>query len=67
MPWRRRSCTPIAPMSRLSILTCPDQTAARPDSTSISVDLPAPFGPIRPRISPWGTAMSTLFTAKKPP
>ena len=29
--------------------------------------LPAPFGPMIPRISPWRTARSTSFTARMPP
>src|ERR1700761_6255481 len=32
-----------------------------------SVDLPAPLGPISPRISPAATSMSTPSTATKPP
>jgi hypothetical protein len=38
-----------------------------PVSELKNVDLPAPFGPMIPRISPRGTAMLTLLTAAKPP
>src|SRR5208282_1449075 len=40
---------------------------ARPERTSMRVDLPAPLGPMRARISPSGTAMSTPSRATKPP
>src|ERR671938_632861 len=32
-----------------------------------TVDLPAPFGPIRQRSSPWCSARSTPRTARRPP
>src|SRR5262249_13934602 len=38
-----------------------------PDSTLTSVVLPAPFGPIRPRISPCRREMLTSSTATRPP
>src|SRR5215213_9323209 len=38
-----------------------------PDSRLKIVLLPEPFGPIRPRISPWSTRNDTLLTAVKPP
>src|SRR5208282_844100 len=54
-------------MSLPNIRTLPVQRSARPERTSISVDLPAPFGPITPRISPAATLMPTPFSAKNPP
>src|SRR4051794_8998636 len=38
-----------------------------PDSMLKIVLLPEPFGPIRPRISPFSTSNDTLLTAVKPP
>src|SRR5215813_12469282 len=38
-----------------------------PDSMLKIVLLPEPFGPIRPRISPFSTLNDTLLTAVKPP
>src|SRR6266705_5586903 len=38
-----------------------------PESMLKIVLLPEPFGPIRPRISPWSTLNDTLLTAVKPP
>src|ERR1700759_1415751 len=38
-----------------------------PDSMLKIVLLPDPFGPIRPRISPFSTVNDTLLTARKPP
>src|SRR5215475_7870744 len=38
-----------------------------PDSMLKIVLLPDPFGPIRPRISPFSTLNDTLLTAVKPP
>src|SRR6478735_4548484 len=38
-----------------------------PESMLKIVLLPEPFGPIRPRISPFSTLNDTLLTARKPP
>src|SRR5690242_20784205 len=38
-----------------------------PESMLKIVLLPDPFGPIRPRISPFSTLNDTLLTARKPP
>src|SRR5215469_4415013 len=38
-----------------------------PDTMLKMVLLPEPFGPMRPRISPWSTLNETLLTAVKPP
>src|ERR1700742_5244293 len=38
-----------------------------PESMLKMVLLPDPFGPIRPRISPFPTLNDTLLTARKPP
>ena len=35
--------------------------------TLMNVVLPEPFGPIRPRISPWSIARLTSSTARSPP
>src|SRR3954463_6516058 len=45
----------------------PDVGASVPESMLKIVLLPEPFGPIRPRISPWSTLNDTLLTAVKPP
>src|SRR3954451_7303481 len=54
-------------------ISCPSKLiepavgASVPDSILKIVLLPEPFGPIRPRISPWSTLNDTLLTAVKPP
>src|SRR5262249_40659323 len=45
----------------------PDVGTSVPDSMLKIVLLPEPFGPIRPRISPFSTLNDTLLTAVKPP
>src|SRR4051812_257426 len=54
-------------------ISCPSKLiepavgASVPDSMLKIVLLPEPFGPIRPRISPFSTLNDTLLTAVKPP
>src|SRR6185437_3920999 len=50
-----------------SKLTVPDVGMVSPARQLKKVDLPAPFGPIRPMISPSATVRSALRTAKKLP
>src|ERR1700704_2696932 len=47
--------------------TLPDVTGRSPVRQLKKVDLPAPLGPIRPRISPSSTATDALSTALKAP
>src|SRR5215472_3820344 len=47
--------------------TVPEVGAVSPARQLKKVDLPAPFGPIRPMISPSATVRSALRTAKKLP
>src|SRR5476651_960427 len=44
----------------------PSEAGRVPASTARNVDLPAPFGPIRPVIFPVGTSMDTPSTACMP-
>src|SRR5690606_7531538 len=48
-------------------VTVPAATGANPVMALNSVDLPAPFGPIRPSICPWFKANETSLTATSPP
>ena len=54
-------------MSTPPKLTAPAIAGAKPLTRSNSVVLPAPLGPIRPRISPGARANDTLSTARMPP
>jgi len=54
-------------MSRSRSRIAPDVTAASPESRLISVDLPAPFGPMTAWTSSRCTAMETPDTAFNPP
>src|SRR5215470_4645654 len=54
-------------MSRPSNSTWPEVEARSPVRQLKKVDLPAPFGPIRPRISPCSSVTLAAFTALKLP
>ena len=54
-------------MARPSMRTSPAEGASWPRMQLNSVDLPEPFGPIRPRISPSRTSKETPSTARMPP
>src|SRR5437763_3164803 len=54
-------------MSRPAKLTRPRSTGARPQQALKVVDLPAPFGPMRPVIRPTGAEKLTSATAWIPP
>ena len=45
----------------------PDDGFVKPVMASMKVVLPAPFGPIRPRISPAWSSKLTSLTATSPP
>src|SRR3954447_3099314 len=78
--WNGRGIWKVRPMPRL-IMLCGARPAISapanfiepavggkvPESMLKIVLLPEPFGPIRPRISPWSTLNDTLLTAVKPP
>src|SRR5215210_140959 len=54
-------------MSSSSIKICPLTGRSKPDMMLRSVDLPAPFGPIRPVTTPRGTSKLTSESATTPP
>src|SRR5262249_35971164 len=56
-----------AVMSRPWNSTWPDVVCRSPVRQLKNVDLPAPFGPIRPRMSPWSSVTDALSTALKLP
>src|SRR5882762_3455376 len=56
-------CVTSAPAN----VTVPDVTGRSPVRQLKKVDLPAPLGPIRPRMSPSSTATEALSTALKAP
>jgi hypothetical protein len=47
--------------------TVPPASGVKPVIASMTVDFPAPFGPIKPRISPDPTDRSTASAATIPP
>src|SRR5260370_22948242 len=53
----------LSPLKKI----CPSVGGSTPVMTLNSVDLPAPFGPIRARTSPGSTVKSTMSTAARPP
>ena len=55
------------PISRLSSRIDPAVGFSVPETMLKMVLLPDPFGPMRPRISPFATSKDTSFTAVKPP
>ena len=66
-PARDRSAGAMPLMSRPPRCSCPRASGAKPQMASNTVVLPAPFGPIRPRIEPGATSNETLSTARTPP
>src|SRR5512145_447298 len=54
-------------MSNPATMPRPAVGARMPQSMRIVVDLPAPFGPRNPKISPLATSKFTRFTATKRP
>ncbi|EKD60196.1 MAG: hypothetical protein ACD_54C00895G0001 [uncultured bacterium] len=67
MPPASRRCAGSVVMSRPIRWIVPELTETDPASRSNIVVLPAPFGPIRPRISPRATASDMPSTAATPP
>src|SRR5512145_516172 len=53
--------------SKPATVPAPEVGARMPHSIRMVVDLPAPFGPRKPKISPLRTSKLTRFTATKPP
>src|SRR6476660_2902221 len=47
-------------------MTCPWFGRSKPLRTLTRVDLPAPFGPIRPTTSPWRSSSETSRSASTP-
>ena len=66
-PSRARTSGRVRLTSFPSKCTEPRSWRVKPPRTSNNVVLPAPFGPIRPRISPERTSRSTASTAVRPP
>ncbi len=58
----------LAVRSMLPLLnsTSPESGRVLPVMTSIMVVLPAPFGPMMARISPWAMSRERLLSARKP-
>jgi uncharacterized Zn-finger protein len=54
-------------MSKPQIVTLPPVFTTSPARMLISVDLPAPLGPSRPKICPRGTSKLTSSSARLPP
>ena len=68
MPWRRRQATLRWVMSCSFRKTRPRVGGRRPVMASISVDLPAPLGPMMPCSTPrWATARLTPSSARTLP
>src|SRR5262249_10540855 len=66
MPWRLASRGSDGLYSCLSNRTCPADGDITPERILSSVDLPAPFSPNRPRISPRRTSSETSLSAVTP-
>src|SRR6266849_1229929 len=62
-----RTSSPSRSTSNPSTLACPSVGARRPHKIRMSVDLPEPLGPRRPKISPRGTCSVTASSARKLP
>src|SRR4051812_15496127 len=67
MPLLMMRCGATPEISAPSNRIDPAVGTSVPDSMLKIVLLPEPFGPIRPRISPFSTLNDTLLTAVKPP
>ena len=66
-PSRAIRCGGQPATSRPSTRTDPASGRSTPRIDFITVDLPDPFGPIRPRISPAWIEKLTSLTAVRPP
>jgi hypothetical protein len=66
MPMARLALRRCVSMSKPQMLTVPLVFITSPASVLISVDLPAPLGPSRPKIWPWGTSKLTPLSASLP-
>ena len=66
-PMRHTWCTLRPSIDWPSSVALPSSAASTPFSTLNSVVLPAPFGPMMPRISPLPTEKLTWLTARNPP
>src|SRR5579884_1636252 len=70
-PSRARRCGDVRVMSSASpstvSVTVPRSAGRKPDTTSKSVVLPAPFGPMKPSTSPGATSNPTSRSAVIPP
>src|SRR5665811_1980953 len=67
MPRLQRAVAGNAVTSSPSNRIVPSDGGVAPAVRLNSVDLPAPFGPIRPTISPGATVMETSLLATTPP
>src|SRR5262245_18198183 len=67
MPSATRACGASAVISSSWYRTVPAVAGKRPHTTLTTVDLPEPFGPMRPKISPARTVRSMPSTALTPP
>src|SRR5205809_3299607 len=67
MPSRVRRCAGSVVMSRPSKTIRPSSAWSEPDTQLMSVVLPEPLGPIRPKRSPGFTCSVTRLSAVKPP
>ncbi len=67
MPSCERRATLCLSMASPSSSMLPADTLTNPVIASMSVVLPAPFGPIKPRISPGSTLIDTSSRATTPP
>src|SRR5580704_10433488 len=63
----RRMSSGRVDTSKPATLPLPELGASNPHRMRIVVDLPAPFGPRKPKISPRWTSSVTSFTATKSP
>ena len=66
-PWRAMRCGAQPATSMPEIFTDPALGRSMPMMHFITVDLPEPFGPIRPRISPGWMAKLMSLAATRPP
>src|ERR1700722_17502276 len=67
MPERQIACAECPAISAPSKRIEPPLGRSVPAIRLKVVLLPEPFGPIRPRISPWRAAKDTWLTARNPP
>ena len=60
-------CTFLPSIDTPASVAVPSSAGSTPFSTLNNVVLPAPFGPMMPRISPSAMVKLTLLTARRPP